>query len=157
MANDYPRSYRVADHIQRELAGIIRLQVKDPRISEMLTIAAVEVSRDLSVARVYYSLLDSAEQKQTQQGLERSAGFLRKKLSDVLSMRAVPALRFYYDDSVERGNEMSALIDAAVQSNTTAAESGAESGADSDDAAMPKTKQNDLPPEGSDDGHSTNP
>lgn len=121
MANDYPRSYRVADHIQRELAGIIRLQAKDPRISEMLTIAAVEVSRDLSIARVYYSLLDAAEHKQTQQGLEHSAGFLRKKLSDVLSMRAVPALRFYYDDSVERGNEMSALIDAAVESNTTAA------------------------------------
>lgn len=122
MANDYPRSYRVADHIQRELAGIIRLQAKDPRISEMLTIAAVEVSRDLSLARVYYTLLDAAEQQQTQQGLENSAGFLRKKLSDVLSMRAVPALRFYYDDSVERGNEMSALIDAAVDSNTTASD-----------------------------------
>ena len=119
MANDYPRSYRVADHIQRELAGIIRLQAKDPRISEMLTIAAVEVSRDLSLARVYYTLLDAAEQQQTQQGLENSAGFLRKKLSEVLSMRAVPALRFYYDDSVERGNQMSALIDAAVDSNTT--------------------------------------
>ena len=132
MANDYPRSFRVADHIQRELAGIIRLQVKDPRISEMLTIANVEVSRDLSLARVYYTLLDAAEQKQTQLGLENSAGFLRKKLSDVLSMRAVPALRFYYDDSVERGNHMSALIDAAVDSNTTDA-TDSETPADSAD------------------------
>ena len=107
----------------------------------MLTIAAVEVSRDLSIARVYYSLLDAAEQKQTQQGLEHSAGFLRKKLSDVLSMRAVPTLRFYYDDSVERGNEMSALIDAAVESNTTA-------------VSEDDTVKNDGPAADADDGQS---
>jgi len=123
MANDYPRSYRVADHIQRELSEIIRLQVKDPRVSDMLTIASVELSRDLSVARVYYTLLDAAEHKATQEGLEKSAGFLRKRLSDTLSMRSVPALKFFYDDSIERGNEMSALIDAAVSSNTTEADS----------------------------------
>ncbi len=119
MANDYPRSYRVADHIQRELAQILRFQVKDPRISEMLTISSVNVSRDLSVASVYYTLLDPAEQAQTQEGLERCSGFLRRRLSEGLRMRSVPSIRFFFDDSAERGQHLSALIDKAVQSNTT--------------------------------------
>jgi len=132
MANEFPRSYRVADHIQRELAQILRFQVKDPRISELMTIASVVVSRDLSVAKVYYTLLDAAEQKQTQEGLVKCSGFLRRKLSAGLSMRTVPTLKFYFDDSIERGNELSALIDDAVRSNTTDADSPlqAESGVD---------------------------
>ena len=137
MANEFPRSYRVADHIQRELAQIIRFQVKDPRISELMTIASVVVSRDLSVAKVYYTLLDAAEQKQTQEGLVKCSGFLRRKLSAGLSMRSVPTLKFYFDDSVERGNELSALIDDAVRSNTTDAESESEqqSGSEPDSAS----------------------
>ena len=119
MANDYPRSYRVADHIQRELSQIIRVQVKDPRISDMLTISSVNVSRDLSVASVYYTLLDPAEQVQTQEGLERCSGFLRRRLSETLHMRSVPSIRFFFDDSAEQGQQLSALIDQAVQSNTT--------------------------------------
>ena len=65
MPSDYPRSHRVGDFIQRELAGIITREVKDPRLSPMLTISGVEVSRDLSVAKVYYSLFDAEEQKDT--------------------------------------------------------------------------------------------
>ena len=53
MANEYPRSYRVADHIQRELSQILRFQVKDPRISEMLTISSVVVSKDLSLSLIH--------------------------------------------------------------------------------------------------------
>ena len=133
MANEFPRSYRVADHIQRELAQILRFQVKDPRISDLMTIASVVVSRDLSVAKVYYTLLDAAEQKQTQEGLVQCSGFLRRKLSAGLSMRSVPALKFYFDDSIERGNELSALIDDAVRSNTTDADSEAnEAGGESE-------------------------
>lgn len=122
MANDYPRSYRVADHIQRELSQILRFQVKDPRISEMMTIASVNVSRDLSVASVYYTLLEPAEQAQTQEGLDRCSGFLRRRLSETLQMRSVPTLRFFFDDSAERGQRLSALIDQAVQTNTTPSE-----------------------------------
>lgn len=119
MANEYPRSYRVADHLQRELSQIIRLEMKDPRVSAMVTIASVDVSRDLSVAKIYYTLMDDSERADTQEGLNRSAGYLRKRLASSLSMRSVPQLRFYYDDSVAHGNRMSALIDEAVKSNST--------------------------------------
>lgn len=119
MANDYPRSHRVADFIQRELAGLIRTQVKDPRVSPMLTISAVEVSRDLTSAKVHYTLLDADEQAETQAALVRASGFLRRQLANQMHTRVVPQLRFYYDDSSAQGARMSALIADAVASNTT--------------------------------------
>jgi len=119
VTSDYPRSHRVADFIQRELAGLIRTAVRDPRLSPMLTLASVEVSRDLSIAKVYYSLLDAEEHKETQAALERASGFLRRQLASQMQTRSVPQLRFYYDDSAERGAHMSALIADAVASNTT--------------------------------------
>lgn len=109
----------MADYIQRELAGLIRTEVKDPRVSPMLTIASVEVSRDLSVAKVYYTLLDADERAETQAALERASGFLRRQLARQMNTRTVPQLRFYFDDSAERGAHMSALIAEAVASNTT--------------------------------------
>ncbi len=120
MTSDYPRSHRVADFIQREIAGLIRTEIKDPRISPMLTIASVEVSRDLSVAKIYFSLFDPEERKETQAALERASGFLRRQLARQMNTRSVPLLRFYYDDSAERGAHMSAVIADAVASNTTA-------------------------------------
>ena len=120
MPSDYPRSHRVGDFIQRELAGIIAREVKDPRLSPMLTISGVDVSRDLSVAKVYYSLFDAEEQKDTQTALVSASGFLRNQLARQMNTRSVPQLRFFFDDSAERGAHMSALIADAVASNTTA-------------------------------------
>ncbi len=133
MTSDYPRSHRVADFIQREIAGLIRTEIKDPRISPMLTIASVEVSRDLSVAKVYFSLFDPEERKETQAALERASGFLRRQLARQMNTRSVPILRFYYDDSAERGAHMSAVIADAVASNTTAVDDVT----DGDDAQKP--------------------
>ena len=121
-AGDYPRSHRVADFIQRELSGMIRTEIRDPRVSPMLTIASVEVSRDLSVAKVWYSVLDPDERADTQAALKRAAGFLRRRLAQEMQIRSVPELRFRYDDSAEKGAAMSALIDRAVATNTTEGE-----------------------------------
>ncbi len=119
MPSDYPRSHRVADFIQRELSGLIRNEIKDPRLSPMMTIASVEVSRDLAIAKIYYSVFDAEERDDTQQALDSAAGFLRQKLARQMKTRSVPQLRFFYDDSAERGAHMSALIADAVASNTT--------------------------------------
>ena len=132
MPSDYPRSHRVGDFIQRELAGIITREVKDPRLSPMLTISGVDVSRDLSVAKVYYSLFDAEEQKDTQTALVSASGFLRNQLARQMNTRSVPQLRFFFDDSAERGAHMSALIADAVASNTTA-----DSASKADDADEP--------------------
>jgi len=131
MPSDYPRSHRVADFIQRELSVLIRNELKDPRLSPMMTIASVEVSRDLSVAKIYFSVFDKEERAPTQQALNSAAGFLRKQLARLMKTRTVPQLRFFYDDSAEKGAYMSALIADALASNTT--EDDAEKPADSSD------------------------
>ena len=113
MPREYPRSYRVADQIQRELADIISHELKDPGLGALFTIAEVEVSKDLSIANVYYTLLDAAASEATQSALQRASGFLRGRLGARLRMRSTPQLRFRYDRSIERGEQMDALIDAA--------------------------------------------
>lgn len=133
MAGTSQRQHRVADFIQRELSELIRTQLKDPRISPMLTIASVEVSKDLGVARIYYTLIDAAEAPDTQQGLDRAAGFLRSQIAKSLNSRSVPQLKFKFDDSAAKGAELSALIDSAVKSNTTAADEVQEHRADDSD------------------------
>ncbi|MFK7994373.1 MAG: 30S ribosome-binding factor RbfA [Granulosicoccus sp.] len=119
MPSDYPRSHRVADFIQRELSGLIRSELKDPRLSPMLTIASVEVSRDLAVAKIFFSVFDPTEREPSHEALNSASGFLRKQLARRMKTRSVPQLRFYYDDSAEHGAHMSALIADAVATNTT--------------------------------------
>ena len=138
MPSDYPRSHRVADYIQRELSGLIRNELKDPRLSPMLTIATVEVSRDLSVAKIYYSVFDPSEREPTQEALDSSAGFLRRHLARQMKTRSVPQLRFYYDDSAEKGAHMSTLIANAVASNTTQ-DDAEESAGNADTSAPPNS------------------
>jgi ribosome-binding factor A len=117
MAKDYARTDRVAEQIQRELAELIRLEVKDPRV-RMVTLTGVDVARDYSHAKVFYTTLDGAN-KAVQEGLERAAGFLRSQLAHAMKLRITPQLHFVYDGSVERGAHLSQLIDQAVASDRT--------------------------------------
>jgi len=117
MPRDFSRAARIADQIQRDLSGLIRQEVKDPRVG-LVTITAVEVNRDLSHARVYVSsLADAASTEQSVEGLQHAAGFLRSQLGRTLKIRSVPQLQFLYDASVERGVRLSHLIDEAVASS----------------------------------------
>lgn len=115
MAKEYSRTQRVADHLQRELAGLIQHAVRDPRLG-MVSITGVDVSRDLGHAKVYYTLMEAdsgAEAEQATEVLNNAAGFLRSELSRDSSMRSVPRLRFYFDNSVGRGRYMEDLISRA--------------------------------------------
>ena len=114
MPRDYPRTLRVAEQIQRELADLIRLEVKDPRVG-MVTLVGAEVSPDYSHAKVFFTTLgDSAQIASAGAGLNHAAGFLRSELGRRLSLRGIPHLHFIYDESVERGVRLSRLIDEAV-------------------------------------------
>lgn len=115
MPKDYARTDRVAEQIQRELAELLRLEVRDPRL-RLITLTGVEVARDYSHAKVYYTTLDG-ESKAVQQGLERASGFLRSQLAHAMKLRITPQLHFSYDASVERGARLSELIDQAVASD----------------------------------------
>jgi ribosome-binding factor A len=106
------RSARIADQIQRSLAELIRLEVRDPRVG-LVTITGVELSRDHSHAKVFFTVL-GADSASALEGLSRAAGFLRSELSHRLTTRKVPELHFSFDESVERGVRLSRLIDEAV-------------------------------------------
>lgn len=109
------RAQRVGDQIQRELADLLRLQVKDPRIG-MVTVTAVEVSPDLSHAKVFVTHLGGAEQATAViVALQHTAGFLRSELSHRLDLYSVPQLHFAYDDSIESALRLSKLIDDALE------------------------------------------
>jgi ribosome-binding factor A len=111
------RAHRVGDQIQRELADLIKNEVKDPRVGQV-TITGVDVSGDLSHATVHFSSLAGRDTaKEAANALSRTAGFLRSELSRRLNLYSVPQLRFVYDDSIESGLRMSKLIDEAVASD----------------------------------------
>ncbi|MBT9591730.1 MAG: 30S ribosome-binding factor RbfA [Thiobacillus sp.] len=114
MPKDFPRARRVADQIQRELPELIRQEVKDPRVG-MLTITEVEVNRDMEFAKVFFTTLGGqAEHEACLEGLKRASGFLRTQLSHRMQLRVVPKLSFVYDHSVERGIQLSQLIESAI-------------------------------------------
>ena len=111
------RAQRVGDQIQRELADLLKNEVKDPRVGPV-TITAVDVSPDLSHATVRFTHLAGRETGQdAAKALARTAGFLRSELSRRLNLYSVPQLAFAYDDSIESGIRMSQLIDEAVASD----------------------------------------
>ena len=107
MAQDFKRTDRIADQMQRDLAELIRSSLKDPRIG-MVTVNSVEVARDLGYADIYVTLLtvedldaDSEQVKQTIKILNGAAGFLRTELGRKIKLRMIPQLRFHFDASVD--------------------------------------------------------
>lgn len=112
-SHGFARSERVAEQLRRDLAMLIREKVKDPRVG-MVTILDVTVSKDLSHAKVWFDVLEADQGKVAEETLNNAAGFLRRELGRELKLRVTPGLRFFYDDTQLRGNELSALIDKAV-------------------------------------------
>jgi ribosome-binding factor A len=113
MPKDYPRSERLASQIQRELAALVRNNLKDPRLSAP-TILEVQVSRDLSQARVFFSVLNPDDAEQSLHALKHASGYLQREVGKVLKSRITPRLVFVYDDSDIRGRTMSELIDSVI-------------------------------------------
>lgn len=109
-----PRSRRVGEQIRRELAELIRDELRDPRLA-LVSMTSVEVSPDLAYARIYVTLLgEPAERAERVAELNRAAPLLRRDLGRRMHIHTVPKLEFRYDEVVERGARLSALIDAAV-------------------------------------------
>lgn len=116
MPKDHSRPRRVAEQIQRELAELLQLELKDPRVG-MVTIQAVEVTPDYAHAKVFFSLL-VGDPQQTEEALNQAAGFLRNGLFKRLHIHTVPTLHFLFDRTTERAADMNALIAQAVASRS---------------------------------------
>lgn len=115
MPREFSRNQRLGNEVLRTLNELLQFETKDPRL-DGVTLTALELSRDLSVARVYFSALDpSADAAPVRQGLENAAGFLRGRLGRTIRLRHVPELRFEHDDSAAEGQRISDLIDGALK------------------------------------------
>ena len=115
MAKDFSRAQRVSEQIRRELAELLRMEVKDPRVG-FITLTDVEVTADYAHAKVFFTSMNGSEGlDEVLLGLRRASGFLRRELGKRVRIHTLPELHFHYDASVERGAALSALIDKAVK------------------------------------------
>ncbi|CDH47626.1 MAG: 30S ribosome-binding factor RbfA [Candidatus Competibacteraceae bacterium] len=114
MANVNSRIRRIGEQIRRELADLIRTELHDPRLT-LVSMTSIEVSRDLAHARIYVTVVcDPDDRAGLVAELNRAASLLRRELGRRMHIRTVPKLEFRYDEVVEHGARLSALIDAAV-------------------------------------------
>ena len=108
------RPQRVGDLIQRELSDLVARELRDPRVG-MVTITSVDVSPDMSHAKVLFTVLHPEKIQEVREGLTRAAGFLRSQLAKRMQLYSIPELRFQYDESIERADRLSRLIDSAIR------------------------------------------
>ena len=96
------RMGRINEEIQRELAALIPT-VKDPRVTGMISVTAVDTTPDLKYAKIYISVLDKGDCDRVLKGLKSAAGYLRRELGHRLNLRSTPELTFIRDDSIDKG------------------------------------------------------
>ncbi|MCH8250335.1 MAG: 30S ribosome-binding factor RbfA [Proteobacteria bacterium] len=117
MPREFSRNQRLGNQVLRTLNELLRFETKDPRL-KLVSLTAVELSRDLSIARVYFSLLDpNGDPEPVQDGLERASGFLRSRLGREIKIRHVPELRFAHDKSAAEAQRIGSLIESALESD----------------------------------------
>lgn len=106
------KNTRINEEVLRALSQILRGEIKDPRVSPLCSVVAVEVAPDLKTAKAYISVLgDEKAQQDTMEGLKSSAGFIRRQLASSINLRNTPEIQFILDQSIEYGVRMSKMID----------------------------------------------
>lgn len=120
---DFDRTERIGAELRRVLTAVLRDETRDPRLSS-ITVQEVRVTRDLAHAKVYFTCFPDDAEAPAQQKLLNGAlaGFLRHALSRRIRLRAIPQLHFVFDTSIGHGERLSALIEAAVAADGTAAD-----------------------------------
>lgn len=117
MQRNFKRTDRIAETIMRELAQIIQREMTEPNLPKFITISAVKVSKDLSHAKVYFTVLN-ADPVDTAIALNMAAGYLRMLLAKAIKLRVMPQLHFVYDESIEYGKNLSNLINKVNPSDS---------------------------------------
>jgi len=115
MPKEFSRGQRVAEQIRRELAELIRQELKDPRVN-FVSFTEVELTPDYAHAKIFFTAIGGAESvPEILEGLRRASGFLRRELGKRIRIHTLPELHFHYDRSVEEGSRLSQLIDQTVR------------------------------------------
>jgi ribosome-binding factor A len=115
---DPRRIQRIQSRLRQDIAALFLSELKDPRLKGLISITRVTVSKDLSHARVYWSMLGSESDRRTAaRFIDDARGFVQKAVAKGLDIRVTPHLDFIYDDSIAKGAEVSKLIDEAIQAD----------------------------------------
>ena len=110
MAKNTNRLGRVDEELRKEISQVINYELKNPDVTGMVSVTKVKVTPDLKYAKVYVSVLNSKNLKQTIQGLKDSAGFIRSQVAKTVNLRITPQLVFEYDDSIVYGEKIDAIL-----------------------------------------------
>lgn len=115
MAKEFSRTRRIAQQLQQELAQVLQRDMKDPRIG-FVTVNDVDVSRDLSYAKVYVTFFEEDEKlvQEKVEALDAAAGYIRSLVAGRMKLRVMPELRFIYDSSLVEGMRMSNLVSRVI-------------------------------------------
>ena len=126
----HQRSDRVAAAIREEVANFLAEGVKDPRVTALVTVTGVEMTRDLRHAKVFVSIMgEDSQRASTIEGLTSVQGFLRSRLARSLSLRVAPEVQFVMDESVARAARIETLLNQIRTSPTSDAGGDGEPGA----------------------------
>ncbi len=135
---EHRRSDRVAEAIRAEVATFLSARAKDPRITAMVTVTGVEVTRDLRHAKVFVSMMgDDAQKQQTLEGLSSLASYLRSHLGRALQLRSAPQVAFKLDESIARASRIESLLAQLPENERAGSEPSTEPGATPDAAPDP--------------------
>lgn len=105
------RTIRISEEIKREISIIIQRDLKDPRLSELISVTGVKATKDLRYAKVFVSIMaDEDKKNETLEGLKSAAGFIRRELGNRLQIRYTPEILFELDNSIEYGAKITKLI-----------------------------------------------
>jgi len=114
---EFSRTDRVAQQIQKEIAVILQREIKDPRLG-FVTVSAVELSRDLSYAKIFVTVLNTSDEDKTKESikiLNEATGYIRSILGKRIRARIMPELRFVIDTSLMEGMRISNLVDSVIR------------------------------------------
>ncbi|MCX8641655.1 MULTISPECIES: 30S ribosome-binding factor RbfA [unclassified Gilliamella] len=117
MAKTFSRSSRVGHELQKEIAIILQREIKDPRLG-MVTVSGVDISRDLSYAKVFVTFLNDDDPQVIEQGLtvlNDAKGYIRTLIGKAMRLRIIPEIKFFYDESLVKGMQMSNLVSDVIR------------------------------------------
>jgi ribosome-binding factor A len=110
------RTVRISEEMKREISAIIQGELKDPRLSKLISVTNVNVTKDLRYAKVFVSIMGNDEEKKNAiDGLKSAAGFIRREVGHRIQLRYTPEIQFELDNSIEHGAYISKLINEAVK------------------------------------------
>lgn len=115
MANKNPRFGRIDEEMKKEISQIISFELKDPNITGLISVTKVNVTADLKYAKVYVSILNAKNTKQTFAGLKKTAGFIRSEIAKRINLRQTPEIIFELDDSMEYGARIDAILKEVIK------------------------------------------